>query len=54
VKVIDKIYDFENGDKYVVETKECFHCKKQELLKYLLKRCFIYIRVGKYKMQLSL
>lgn len=28
MKVIDKIYDFENGDKYVIETKECFHCKK--------------------------
>ena len=28
MKVIDKIYDFENGDKYVVETKECFHCKQ--------------------------
>ena len=28
MKVIDKIYDFENGDKYVVETKECIHCKK--------------------------
>lgn len=28
MKVIDKIYDFENGDRYVIETKECFHCKK--------------------------
>jgi len=26
MKVIDKIYDFENGDRYVVETKECIHC----------------------------
>ena len=26
MKVIDKIYDFENGDKYVIETKQCFHC----------------------------
>jgi len=26
MKVIHKIYDFENGDKYVVETKECIHC----------------------------
>ena len=28
MKVIDKIYDFENGDKYVIETKQCFHCKE--------------------------
>ena len=27
MKVIDKIYDFENGDKYIIETKQCFHCK---------------------------
>ena len=26
MKVIDKIYDFENGDRYVIETKECIHC----------------------------
>ena len=26
MKVIDKIYDFENGDRYVIETQECFHC----------------------------
>ena len=25
-KVIDKIYDFENGDKYVIETPNCLHC----------------------------
>ena len=30
MKVIDKIYDFENGDKYVVETKECLHCKQTD------------------------
>ena len=28
MKVIDKIYDIENGDKYVIETKECLHCGK--------------------------
>ena len=28
MKVIDKIYDFENGDRYVIETKQCFHCKQ--------------------------
>ena len=27
-KVVEKKYDFKNGDKYVVETKECLHCKK--------------------------
>tara|TARA_X000001382_G_scaffold28968_1_gene18497 strand:- start:133 stop:375 length:243 start_codon:yes stop_codon:yes gene_type:complete len=26
MKVIDKIYDAVNGDKYVIETKECIHC----------------------------
>ena len=26
MKVINKIYDATNGDKYVIETKECFHC----------------------------
>ena len=26
MKVIDKIYDFKNGDKYVIETKPCLHC----------------------------
>jgi len=26
MKVIDKIYDAVNGDRYVIETKECFHC----------------------------
>tara|TARA_R100000995_G_C3480854_1_gene123793 strand:+ start:443 stop:700 length:258 start_codon:yes stop_codon:yes gene_type:complete len=25
--VIEKKYDFENGDKYVIETKQCIHCK---------------------------
>ena len=28
MKVIEKIYDFNNGDRYVIETKECFHCNK--------------------------
>jgi len=28
MKVIDKIYDFDNGDKYVIETKPCLHCKQ--------------------------
>ena len=28
MKIIDKILDFENGDRYVIETKECLHCKK--------------------------
>jgi len=28
MKVIDKIYDFSNGDKYVIETKPCLHCKQ--------------------------
>tara|TARA_Y100000004_G_C8901190_1_gene406481 strand:- start:49 stop:294 length:246 start_codon:yes stop_codon:yes gene_type:complete len=26
MKVIDKIYDAVNGDKYVIETKQCWHC----------------------------
>tara|TARA_R100000664_G_C2705360_1_gene104189 strand:+ start:380 stop:622 length:243 start_codon:yes stop_codon:yes gene_type:complete len=26
MKVIDKIYDSVNGNKYVVETVRCFHC----------------------------
>jgi len=28
MKVIDKIYDFDNGDKYVIETKSCIHCRQ--------------------------
>ncbi len=29
MKVIDKIYDYENGEKkYVIETKTCLHCKE--------------------------
>ena len=28
MKVINKIYNFKNGNKYVIETKECFHCGK--------------------------
>jgi len=27
-KVIEKKYDFVNGDKYVIETRECIHCKQ--------------------------
>jgi len=26
--VIEKKYDAINGDKYVIETKPCFHCKQ--------------------------
>ena len=26
--VIEKKYDFKNGDKYVIETKQCIHCKQ--------------------------
>ena len=26
MKVIEKIYDYVNGDRYVIETKECLHC----------------------------
>ncbi len=28
MKVIEKIYDYNNGDRYVIETKECLHCGK--------------------------
>ena len=27
-KVIEKKYDAINGDKYVIETKQCIHCKQ--------------------------
>ena len=26
MKVIDKIYDYVNGDRYVIETPACLHC----------------------------
>ena len=45
MKVIDKIYDFENGDKYVVETKECFHCKKTGTVEIFTQEMF-YIHQG--------
>ena len=28
MKVLEKIYDYVNGDRYVIETKTCHHCNK--------------------------
>ena len=45
MKVIDKIYDYENGDKYVIETKPCLHCKETGTVTIFTQELF-YIRQG--------
>jgi hypothetical protein len=40
MKVIDKIYDFENGDRYVIETRQCWHCKKKGVLEIFTQELF--------------
>ena len=45
MKVIHKIYDYENGDKYVIETKACLHCKETGTVTIFTKELF-FIRQG--------
>lgn len=47
MKVIDKIYDFENGDKYVVETQVCFHCGKTGTVEIFTQEMF-WLHQGKH------
>lgn len=47
MKVIDKIYDFENGDRYVIETKECFHCNTTGTVEILTEELF-WLNQGKH------
>lgn len=45
INVIEKIYDFENGDRYVVETPMCFHCGHTGTVEVLTQEVF-YLRQG--------
>ena len=45
MKVIDKIYDLKNGDKYVIETKKCFKCKQKGTVEIFTQELF-YINQG--------
>jgi hypothetical protein len=49
MKVIDKIYDYENGDKYVIETKQCWHCGNTGKVEIFTQEMF-YLNQG-YKVQ---
>ena len=40
MKVIDKIYDFAKGDRYVIETKECLHCNTTGRVEILTQELF--------------
>jgi hypothetical protein len=45
MNIIEKIYDFENGDRYVVETNLCFHCGNKGTVEVLAQEVF-YLRQG--------
>ena len=45
MKVIDKIYDSVNGDKYVIETVKCFHCGNTGTVEILSQEMF-YLNMG--------
>ena len=49
MKVIDKIYDYKNGDKYVIETKQCWHCGNTGKVEIFTQEMF-YLNQG-YKVQ---
>ena len=40
MKVIDKIYDRKNGDRYVISTKTCIRCKKTGTVEILTEEMF--------------
>lgn len=45
MNIIEKIYDFENGDRYVIETPLCFHCRKTGTVELLAQEVF-YLHQG--------
>ena len=45
MKVIDKIYDSQNGNKYVIETKQCIHCGNKGRVEILTRELF-YLNQG--------
>ena len=47
MRVIDKIYDSVNGNQYVVETKQCFHCGNTGIVKIFAQELF-YLNQGYY------